>query len=417
MPLLRKQKLCKDEATFIKGKPQEEVRYWPCEYQGGHIAAEHQKFRLYPVGHITEYCKHVPYRSEKKKILSRTGREGFHVFQYTFQMPLDEKKHTVMWDYNTGLVRITPFFKALNYPKTTPARMLGKNPGLKEICHSITGGSLAAQGMSTLLDSTGHRLTKAGYWMPFEAARAVTATFCYRIRYVLTPIFGLDFPAQCIPVGAPGYDSMHISPKIIRQCTEPAMNCRNMALEPKARSRPETPVSASVAAWTPANARSRALQPVESESGWGTDTDTNTDNSDAYFCSPKKRARSGFKSLVAPRSAAEPRRYQNCYAPSSTPSSYGDESELSDDCKKRKRNNNNNNRNRLPRSSCTNEDDESDGFSSEASRSCLTTAKKRKASSTTPVMSAETAAKRLLDLCIHDSLLKGPETRKRRASA
>lgn len=30
--------------------------------------------------------------------------------------------------------------------KTTPARMLVKNPGLKEICHSITGGSLAAQG-------------------------------------------------------------------------------------------------------------------------------------------------------------------------------------------------------------------------------------------------------------------------------
>ena len=30
--------------------------------------------------------------------------------------------------------------------KTTPARMLGRNPGLKEICHSITGGSLAAQG-------------------------------------------------------------------------------------------------------------------------------------------------------------------------------------------------------------------------------------------------------------------------------
>lgn len=39
------------------------------------------------------------------------------VFQYTFQMPLDEKRHTVMWDYNNGLVRITPFFKALDYPK------------------------------------------------------------------------------------------------------------------------------------------------------------------------------------------------------------------------------------------------------------------------------------------------------------
>lgn len=248
--------------------------------------------------------------------------------------------------------------------------------------------------------------------MPFEAARAVTATFCYRIRYVLTPIFGLDFPSQCIPPGALGYDSMHISPKIIRQCIEPATSCRNMALEPKARSRPEAPTSTGVAAWTPANTRSKALQTLESESGYGTDTDTDTDNSDTYFCSPKKRARSGFKSLVAPRSIAVHRRYQNCYAPSSTPSSYGDESDLSDDCKKRKRNKGN-----LPRSSCTNNDDESDGSSSEASRTCLTSAKKRKASSTTPVMSAETAAKRLLDLCIHDSLLKGTETRKRRASA
>lgn len=78
VPLARKPKLCKDEATFIKGKPQEEVRYWPCEEQGGHIAAEHQKFKLYPIGHITEYCKHVPYRSEKKAFLNKTGREGFH---------------------------------------------------------------------------------------------------------------------------------------------------------------------------------------------------------------------------------------------------------------------------------------------------------------------------------------------------
>ena len=78
-------------------------------------------------------------------------------------MPHEEKRQTVMWDYNNGLVRITPFFKALEYSKvsdlphdpatltdmakTMPARMLAKNPGLREICHSITGGSLAAQGM------------------------------------------------------------------------------------------------------------------------------------------------------------------------------------------------------------------------------------------------------------------------------
>jgi hypothetical protein len=69
-----------------------------------------------------------------------------------------------MWDYNIGLVRITPFFKCCKYSKvdynsfseiyvnstdreqTTPAKMLNMNPGLKEITHSITGGALAAQG-------------------------------------------------------------------------------------------------------------------------------------------------------------------------------------------------------------------------------------------------------------------------------
>lgn len=40
---------------------------------------------------------------------------------------------------------------------------------------------------------------RTGYWMPFEAAKAVAATFCWKIRFVLTPLFGLDFPSMCIP--------------------------------------------------------------------------------------------------------------------------------------------------------------------------------------------------------------------------
>lgn len=76
-----------------------------------------------------------------------------------------------MWDYNIGLVRITPFFKCCNYskvgfsvlktiplsnePQTIPAKMLNMNPGLKEITHSITGGALAAQGMPYSLPTLG----------------------------------------------------------------------------------------------------------------------------------------------------------------------------------------------------------------------------------------------------------------------
>ena len=39
------------------------------------------------------------------------------VFQYVFKLPGDETEYTVMWDYNIGLVRITPFFKCCKYSK------------------------------------------------------------------------------------------------------------------------------------------------------------------------------------------------------------------------------------------------------------------------------------------------------------
>lgn len=39
------------------------------------------------------------------------------VFKYDFQLPGDDTEYTVMWDYNIGLVRMTPFFKCCNYGK------------------------------------------------------------------------------------------------------------------------------------------------------------------------------------------------------------------------------------------------------------------------------------------------------------
>ncbi|KAL8812149.1 MAG: hypothetical protein Q9223_007362 [Gallowayella weberi] len=294
MPHLKKQKLCKDEATFVKGKPQAEVNYWPCEYQDEVATAEHHKYKVYPLGQIADYCKHVPYRSEKKTFLSKTGREGFHVFQYTFQMPNDEKRQTVMWDYNIGL--------------TTPARMLGKNPGLKEICHNITGGSLAAQ-----------------------AAKAVAATFCYRIRYVLTPIFGPGFPAQCIVPGAPGFDSMHVAPQIIHECAEANRECRRLGQEPQT-----PPVSAGGTGWTAADIRPKPLKLIGSETGYGSDTDT--DRSDIGLYSPLKPTKFGFKGLATPRSSGNPGQYEQSYVRAYAPSQTGSESDVSNDCRKRKRN-------------------------------------------------------------------------------
>ena len=142
------------------------------------------------------------------------------VFHYTFQVPNDpnHREHEVMWDYENGLVRITPFFKASNYSKvrkpsqldrpmltsshqTTPAKALNANPGLKDLSYSITGGALSAQ----------------GYWMPFNCARALCLTFCYPIRWALTPIFGPTFVRQCLKPGSPGFEKWKIDGEAIRK--------------------------------------------------------------------------------------------------------------------------------------------------------------------------------------------------------
>lgn len=116
-PRQKKQKMAKDAPIFQRGKPKGEVRYPPCEMRNGEIASLHHDFRIHPFGNIADYPRHIPYNSDKKSFQERTGRESFEVFQYTFQIPGEEKQWTVMWDYNIGLVRITHLFKCNDYSK------------------------------------------------------------------------------------------------------------------------------------------------------------------------------------------------------------------------------------------------------------------------------------------------------------
>ncbi|KAF2725764.1 DNA-binding domain of Mlu1-box binding protein MBP1, partial [Polychaeton citri CBS 116435] len=199
-PAPKRQKLVKDAAVFIKGEPTMAVNFPPfeCNEASIHLSKDqkqelerkHREYEIFPSGKrdtglIANYVRHIPYSSEKKKFFAQTGREAFDVFQYTFTVPGDPERrtHTVMWDYNVGLVRITPFFKACRYSKTTPAKALQTNPGLKNLSYSITGGALAAQ----------------GYWMPYQCARAICLTFCHPIRWALTPVFGPTFIKECLP--------------------------------------------------------------------------------------------------------------------------------------------------------------------------------------------------------------------------
>lgn len=139
LPMAEKHKMPKDPPGFSKSQAKGTVRFPPFEDLDEQSLREVRKFRVNPFGGIRNNCRHIPYNSGKKDFFEKTGRESFEgddrypccqvarpqvnmtdkdtVFQYTFKLVNDETEYTVMWDYNVGLVRMTPFFKCCNYPK------------------------------------------------------------------------------------------------------------------------------------------------------------------------------------------------------------------------------------------------------------------------------------------------------------
>ncbi|GAB1316636.1 Transcriptional repressor XBP1 [Madurella fahalii] len=198
-PSSRSLKMAEDAKRCAKGRVKGDVNFPPFETLDDASLAQVRRFKVEPFGSIQDTCRRIPYNSGKKDFFSKTGRECFEIFQYAFKMPGDDHPFTVMWDYNVGLVRMTSFFKCHGYSKTTPAKMLNQNPGLKDITYSITGGSIKAQ----------------GYWMPFACARAVCATFCHKIAGALIPLFGPHFPLECVPEKTAGFGRMVIDPAIV----------------------------------------------------------------------------------------------------------------------------------------------------------------------------------------------------------
>lgn len=75
----KKMKMSKDAAIFAKGKIKGETRYPPCEIRSNELLAQYRKFQVFPENpqHIVEYPRHIPYNSEKKSFLEKTGRESF----------------------------------------------------------------------------------------------------------------------------------------------------------------------------------------------------------------------------------------------------------------------------------------------------------------------------------------------------
>ena len=111
-------------------------------------------------------------------------------------------------------------------------------------------------------------LTVLGYWIPFEAAKAVAARFCWEIRYALTPVFGTDFPSTCVTPDDPNFLKLKILSSIVGSCTERANGFRMASNDFGPR---KTRESSLISA--PKTLRPKPAAKLDYESGYGTDSD------------------------------------------------------------------------------------------------------------------------------------------------
>jgi hypothetical protein len=153
--------------------------------------------------------------------------------------------------------------------------------------------------------------------MPFECAKAVAATFCYNVRFALTPLFGPSFPDTCLHPTDVSYGSFKIDKSIIEQCTAETqlwLRRSDARQTPSASSRdpseaPGTPKLCSDSSSFPPWSKFKMLKPKLTkkggtpESGYGTDTDW----SEASRRSPQISPRTTWASVNRPATPAAQR--------------------------------------------------------------------------------------------------------------
>jgi len=132
--------------------------------------------------------------------------------------------------------------------------------------------------------------------MPFECAKAVAATFCYTVRYALTPLFGKGFLDICLSPIDPSYANFKIDRQIIEDCTAEAqlwLNRSDARATPTSSREPsETPgtprLAPSLSPWKYKILKPKlAMKDATPESGYGTDTDWSEGSRYSPHISPK----------------------------------------------------------------------------------------------------------------------------------
>ncbi|KJZ79766.1 hypothetical protein HIM_00480 [Hirsutella minnesotensis 3608] len=182
-----------------KFRTQGPVRYPPYENVDDRAMREVARYEISPFGHIEQCSEHIPYNSTKKNFYAKTGRESIEAFKYEFRVPGQNVTYKVMWDYNIGLVRMTPFSSAWVIPR----------PSHRKCWTRIRACERCPQAL------------QADPWAR-KCARAVCATFCHDIAGALIPLFGPRFPLECTPPDSQFFGDMVIDQRLVAQAKSEA---------------------------------------------------------------------------------------------------------------------------------------------------------------------------------------------------
>lgn len=146
--------------------------------------------------------------------------------------------------------------------------------------------------------------------MPYEAAKAVAATFCWEIRHVLTPLFGTDFPSICVPTingKARDFPNIKLDNSIIFRATQTARAYRS--LEPDRGSsstitRNPTPASANEGSFAD-RIPYRQIHPKVPRRSYADSVGSARDSSSepSYCHSPQSTVINSFTPVNLPRTA------------------------------------------------------------------------------------------------------------------
>lgn len=143
--------------------------------------------------------------------------------------------------------------------------------------------------------------------MPFEAARAIAATFCWSIRYALTPVFGRDFPALCIPPDSEEFGEMIIDSAVTRRCTDQAKQFRLLESPVASRdtSSPASPLTPLTPTFPHQIKRLRRKAGTCSPSGSGYSTDNSAEETYSVSPSPQTQYKNVWTPVNTPRSVPQ----------------------------------------------------------------------------------------------------------------